>query len=230
RNPFSVLITGSELLTGYLEKNDLAKSKAKAAMIRKASKQGYALLENLLVWAKSQTGGIRFDPQKLNFRNSVADSIAEVESHAIEKSIKIINEVPGDLILEADEDLLSEVFRNLVTNAIKFTHSGGTITVTAKTDNSVVEAAVIDSGIGIPKEEQHKLFRIDANFSRAGTANEASTGLGLILCKEFIEKHKGKIWVESEENKGSAFKFTLPQTQSENNSCPERNLQLSSFI
>jgi len=218
KNPFTVLKSSSELLCRYLEKNDLAKSKAKANMISNASNRGYALLEDLLVWAKSQTGSIKFNPQTLNFKNKVADNIAEVEDHASGKNITIINEIPVDLILEADEHLLSVVFRNLISNAIKFTHSGGTITITAKTGHNIVEVAVIDTGIGIPKEHQYKLFRLDANFSREGTANETSTSLGLILCKEFIEKHKGKIWVESEENKGSEFRFTLPYIQIENKS------------
>jgi len=217
KNPFAVLKSSSELLYRYLEKNDLPKSKAKAAMISNASNRGYALLENLLAWSKSQTGGIKFEPQKLNFKGSVANCINEVEDRAGEKNIIIINEIPNDLILEVDENLLSVVFRNLITNAIKFTHSGGTITINAKTDNDVVEVAVIDTGIGIPKEQQYKLFRLDTNFSRVGTANEASTSLGLVLCKEFIEKHKGKIWVESEEDKGSEFRFTLPYIQTENN-------------
>jgi PAS domain S-box-containing protein len=210
KNPFTVLKTGSELLSIYLEKNDLENSKAKATMIANTIRHGYTLLENLLAWAKSQTDGIKFEPKKINFRNSVSKNIMEVEDHAIEKNIVIKNEIPEEMVLTADINLLSVVFRNLITNAIKFTHNGGSITITAKAENDCVEVAVIDTGIGIPKEHQYKLFRLDANFSRTGTANEASTSLGLILCKEFIERHKGKIWVESEENKGSEFRFTLP--------------------
>ncbi|OFY85630.1 MAG: hypothetical protein A3F72_10715 [Bacteroidetes bacterium RIFCSPLOWO2_12_FULL_35_15] len=213
KNPFTVLKGASELLSIYLEKNDLPKSKAKAEMISNASIHGYALLENLLVWAKSQTGGILFEPQKINLKNRVGESIKEVEDNARVKNIIIINEIPGNLILEVDENLLSVVFRNLITNAIKFTHHGGKIKITATTEKHLVEIAVIDTGIGIPKEHQYKLFRLDTNFSRTGTANEKSTSLGLLLCKEFIEKHKGEIWVESEENKGSEFRFTLPYIQ-----------------
>ncbi|HEX7413328.1 MAG TPA: PocR ligand-binding domain-containing protein [Bacteroidia bacterium] len=216
KNPFAVIKSSSELLSIYLEKNDLAKSKAKAAMIVSASNNGYALLENLLVWAKSQTGGIKFEPRELNLKNKVADCITQVADRAIEKNIIITNKIPDDLVLEVDENLLSVVFRNLITNAIKFTHNGGAITIIAKTGNNIVEVAVIDTGIGIPKEHQYKLFRLDTNFSRVGTANEESTSLGLILCKEFVEKHKGKIWVESDAGKGSEFRFTLPCIQKEN--------------
>lgn len=210
KNPFAILMSSAELLTRHLEKNDLLKSKAKAAMISKASSNGYALLDNLLVWAKSQTGGIAFTPKELNFKNSVSQSIKLIDELAKEKNIIIANEIPEHLIFEVDENILAVVFRNLITNAIKFSNNGGTITITAKPDNNCVEVAVIDTGIGIPKEQQYKLFRIDANFSRPGTANEPSTSLGLILCKEFIEKHNGTIWVESEVGKGSKFMFTLP--------------------
>ena len=210
KNPFTVLKTGSELLAVYLEKNDIEKSKAKAAMIANASRQGYTLLENLLSWAKSQTGEIKFEPRKINFNNSISNNISEVEDHAIAKNISITNKIPEDLIITADENLLSSVIRNLITNAIKFTHTGGKITITAKIIGDVVEVAVIDNGIGIAKEHQDKLFRIDTNYSRSGTANESSTSLGLILCKEFVEKHNGRIWVESEVDKGSVFKFTVP--------------------
>jgi two-component system sensor histidine kinase/response regulator len=216
KNPFVVLKSSSELLFKYLEKGDLPKSKAKAKMISNASNQGYTMLENLLLWAKSQTLGIAFEPSKLNLKYKVANNIREVEDHANEKNIIIINEIPDDLILDADENLLSVVVRNLITNAIKFTYNGGTITIKAKIENDSVEIAVIDTGIGIPKEHQHKLFRLDTNFSREGTANEASSSLGLILCKEFIERHKGKIWFESGSNKGSEFRFTLPNIQAKN--------------
>ncbi len=210
KNPFAVLKSSSELLSRYLEKNDLEKSKAKAEMISNASNRGYVLLENLLIWAQSQTGAIKFSPRTIILNHTVSESISDVQDQAKGKSILIKNEIPDDLIIDADENLLAIVFRNLLTNAIKFTHKGGTITVTSKTDDGKVEVAVIDTGIGIPKSHQYKLFRLDDNFSRPGTDNEASTSLGLILCKEFIEKHKGRIWVESEENRGSEFRFVLP--------------------
>jgi PAS domain S-box-containing protein len=213
KNPFAVMKTSSSLLYTYLENNNLSKSKAKAAMILNAANKGYALLENLLFWAKSQSNGIRFEPKELNLRKGVDESIRELDDHANGKNILLTNEIPDDLIFEADEHLLSVVFRNLITNAIKFTNGGGTIRIGAKIKGSVVEVAVIDSGIGIPKEHQFKLFRVDADFSRGGTANEVSTSLGLILCKEFIEKHEGKIWVVSEENEGCEFRFTLPYRQ-----------------
>lgn len=213
KNPFTILKTSSSLLSRHLENNDIPKSKAKAKMILNATKNGYDLLENLLTWANSQTIGIRFEPQPLNFKDIFNTCAKEVEVLAREKNITITSTIPDDFIFEADEHLLSVVIRNLLTNAIKFTHRDGSITVSTKTEDNNIEVAIIDTGIGIPKEHQDKLFRLDVNFSRPGTESESSTSLGLILCKEFIERHKGKIWVESDENMGSEFKFTIPKKQ-----------------
>jgi signal transduction histidine kinase len=210
KNPFAVLLSASNLLMTYLEKNDLPKVESKANMIHNASKQGYSLLENLLEWARSQTGIIQCMPAVMNLKNSVSESMKLVEGQAKNKNITLTNEVPDDFYLVADEDLLSVVFRNLLSNAIKFTHAEGSVTVKVRTDGDRYEISVVDTGIGIPKEHQNKLFRIDTNYQRKGTEEEDSTSLGLILCKEFIEKHGGKIWVESEENKGSEFKFIIP--------------------
>ena len=196
----------------------MTKVESDVNMIYNASKRGYALLGNLLEWARSQTGNINFSPAHLHLKSTVSEFIDIVEDQAKNKNITITNDVPDDFHIIADKNLLSIVFRNLLTNAIKFTHYTGSITIKAHTNGNMAEVSVIDTGIGIPKEHQNKLFRIDTNFSREGTSNEASTGLGLILCKEFIEKHNGKIWVESETNKGSVFSFTLPYIQLENNS------------
>ena len=213
KNPFTVLKNGSYLLNKHLENNDLIKSKEKAMMISNATKNTYELLDNLLLWAKSQTGRTALDLKNINLTNSLSKNIKELENQANQKNISIINEVTDELILEADENLLSAVFRNLITNAIKFTHSGGKVTIQTKLTDNHIEIAVIDTGIGIPKEHHDKLFRLDVNYSRVGTANEASTSLGLILCKEFVEKHNGKIWFKSEIEKGSTFKVKLPVKQ-----------------
>ena len=210
KNPFGVLLLASELLLKHLDKKDLTKVKSDVNIIYNASKRGYALLGNLLEWARSQTGNINFSPLYLHLKSTVSEFIEIVEYQAKNKNITITNNVPDDFHILADKNLLSIVFSNLLTNAIKFTYNNGSITIKAHTKGNMAEVSVIDTGIGIPKEDQDKLFRLDASFSRAGTSNEASTGLGLILCKEFIEKHNGKIWVESEVDKGSSFRFTLP--------------------
>lgn len=213
KNPFTVLKNGSYLLAKHLENNDLIKSKEKAIMISNATKNTYELLDNLLLWAKSQTASMELDIKNLNLNSRLIKNIKEVENLAIQKNISIINQVNEDFTLEADENLLSAVFRNLITNAIKFTNSGGTVTIKAELSDNHIEIAVIDTGIGIPLEHQYKLFRLDVNYSRVGTEKEVSTGLGLILCKEFVEKHNGKIWFESEVEKGSIFKVKLPVKQ-----------------
>ncbi len=213
KNPFTVLKNGTYLLSKHLENNDLQKSKEKAQMISNATKNTYELLDNLLLWAKSQTGRTALDLKNISLTNSLSKNIKELENQASQKNISIINEVTDELILEADENLLSAVFRNLITNAIKFTHSGGKVTIQTKLTDNHIEIAVVDTGIGIPKEHHDKLFRLDVNYSRVGTANEASTSLGLILCKEFVEKHNGKIWFKSEVEKGSTFKVKLPVKQ-----------------
>ena len=213
KNPFTVLKNGSYLLAKHLENNDLIKSKEKAMMISNATKNTYELLDNLLLWAKSQTASMELDIKNLNLKSRLIKNIKEVENLAIQKNISIINQVNEDFTLEADENLLSAVFRNLITNAIKFTNSGGTVTIKAELSDNHIEIAVIDTGIGIPLEHQYKLFRLDVNYSRVGTEKEVSTGLGLILCKEFVEKHNGKIWFESEVEKGSIFKVKLPVKQ-----------------
>jgi signal transduction histidine kinase len=213
KNPFTVLKNGSYLLAKHLENNDLIKSKEKAMMISNATKNTYELLDNLLLWAKSQTASMELDIRNLNLKSRLIKNIKEVENLASQKNISIINEVKEDFTLEADENLLSAVFRNLITNAIKFTNSGGEVTIKAELADNHIEIAVIDTGIGIPLEHQYKLFRLDVNYSRVGTEKEVSTGLGLILCKEFVEKHNGKIWFESEVEKGSIFKVKLPLKQ-----------------
>jgi len=133
---------------------------------------------------------------------------------AINKSIKLTTQIPSTIFVVADKDMLSTIIRNLISNAIKFTPKGGEIEIKTNfitSDNQkFVEIIIKDSGVGISKEIQTKLFDISENISTKGTDNEAGTGLGLILCKEFVEKHGGAIWVESEEGKGSEFKFTLP--------------------
>ena len=127
------------------------------------------------------------------------------------KSIRLINQIPENISVDVDKDMMNTVLRNLITNAIKFTHKNGTVIIsvdeTKKQD--FIEVSVTDTGVGIPKDKIDDLFRIDKNTSTPDTDNEKGTGLGLVLCKDFVEKHGGKIWVESEVDKGSKFIFTL---------------------
>ena len=211
KNPFSVLLSSCELLFMYLEKKDLEKAKSKAEMIYSSSKQGHTLLQNLLEWSQSQIGCIKFEPASIPFKQFIEESLCVVEGQAKSKNIEIEINIDTESEVYADCNIMQVVIRNLVTNAIKFTAPNGRISIYSKSKEEYTEISVKDNGIGINEETIKKLFRIDTKISSKGTNDESGTGLGLILCKEFIEKHGGHIWVESELGKGSTFKFTLPK-------------------
>ncbi|MCX6149562.1 MAG: PAS domain S-box protein [Ignavibacteriales bacterium] len=172
----------------------------------------YKLLENLLDWATIQRGKMDFNLQKHNLSKLVSQSISTIMDRAKQKGISIINLVEDSIKVSADEKMINSVFRNLLSNAVKFTRKDGTITVNAKSiDNGMIEISVSDTGVGISKDVVVKLFKVGEKIGSKGTEGELSTGLGLLLCKEFIEMHNGKIWVESKEEIGSTFYFTLPK-------------------
>jgi signal transduction histidine kinase len=158
-----------------------------------------------------QRGLTTFNPLQFLLMPKISEALVLVLDGADKKKIEIIYNVPATLEVFADANMLLVIIRNLVTNAVKFTPTGGRITISAKTfSDTSVELSVKDTGIGMNSYMVDNLFRLDINTSRKGTEGEYSTGLGLILSKDFIEKHKGKLWVESEEGKGSDFRFTLP--------------------
>ncbi len=182
-----------------------------AAGMRDSAANIFRLLENLLQWAVMQQGLMPFNPQTVRLRPIVEESVAMVLDPAKNKEIKIAAHIPDGMEVCAESNMLQTVIRNLVSNAVKFTPKGGEITLSAKAaDNKNVEIAVKDSGIGMNRAIADNLFRLDVRTNRKGTASEPGTGLGLLLCKEFVEKHGGRIWVESKEEKGSAFYFTIP--------------------
>jgi signal transduction histidine kinase len=210
RNPFHTVSGFAEILINDYKKLSPEKIERFLSLIYTSSLSGHNLLENLLQWSRSQTGRISYSPAKLNLTAIAEETISLLEGNARSKNITLQSLIDQNITVLADENMLKTIFRNLVSNAIKFTPENGTVTIKAASSNLQVEVTVADTGVGIPKENLSLLFRIDATVTTKGTANEAGTGLGLILCKEFIEKHHGKIWVESEEGKGSQFKFTLP--------------------
>ena len=181
------------------------------------SRNIFNLLENLLEWSRMQRGQTAFKPQILGLADVVVDCVKLVAESARKKNVGIQVDIPNGAKVFADNNMLQCIIRNLVSNAIKFTMRGGSITLTTKqAENGLIEIAVKDTGIGIRPEMVENLFRHDINSSRKGTENEPSTGLGLLLCKEFVEKHGGKIWVESDvEGKsgetGTTFYFTMPE-------------------
>jgi len=215
KGPLSSILSFSNKINENFDKYDVIKLKEYFRVINKGINNIYRLLENLLLWSLAQKDNIDFIPTKINLNLSSNETCELLSQSAENKSIKIINEIPGDIYVYADKEMLSTVFRNLISNAIKYTPRKGVIKIKAHyiihiNNQEFVEISVEDTGIGISKEIQSKLFDISESTSTIGTDDETGTGLGLVLCKEFIRKHKGKIWVESEVEKGSDFKFTIP--------------------
>jgi len=209
KNPFITILGFTDLLlTDYSELNDEEK-KYYIEEMKKSAEVSHNLLQNLLLWSRAQTGRIEFNPQKLELLQIVDKNILLLKATAEKKQIKLLRKIPPELYINANEEMLNTVLRNLLTNAIKFSNNGGAASVNAIAKDNFLEVSVVDSGIGMDQHTIENLFRLDATHSTNGTDNEAGTGLGLILCKEFVEKHGGKIWVESEPGKGSSFKFTL---------------------
>lgn len=179
-------------------------------IINKSANQLHNLLDNLLQWSRAQSGRVPYNPAPINLYDIVENNIELQKANIDKKSIVALNLTDNNIKILADPDMVTLVIRNLLSNAIKFTPEKGKIKVTTQVKHHHVEIAVEDNGVGIAKDDINKLFRIDSQFTTVGTNKETGTGLGLILCKEFITKHNGKIWVESEITKGSRFVFTLP--------------------
>jgi len=209
KNPFNSILGLSELLVNESNYNP-EKALQFAQSIHNSANNAYKLLENLLIWANSQTGKIDFKPENLTIHDLFSEAIAITGSSAINKNITITHKTDDNISIYADYNMVNTILRNLLSNAIKFTPRNGTITIKGILKENTIHVSVSDTGIGIKPENITKLFTISEKFSLAGTENEVGTGLGLILCKEFVEQHGGKIWVESEIGKGSDFQFTLP--------------------
>lgn len=210
RNPISSIMSLTELLaddTYDLSPEDMHKL---LQSIHKNTQSTYQLLENLLEWSRLQKGVVPFDNQIINLKEFVGTCDYSVVEMASNKSIGLIIDIQKGLKVNADQNMLRSILRNLVTNAIKFTPEGGSVMIKAsKFDQQTVLLSIKDTGLGMKKELIDQLFRIDTQVSRPGTNNEPSTGLGLIITKEFVDRHGGRIWVDSEVGNGSTFNFTL---------------------
>ena len=215
RNPFAGILGISELMENILLEDNGEKPERLielTKMIKKSSESALELISNLTDWAKSQTGGISINPTNLTMQYMFSSAFQIVNGNALKKNITIEKRFADNDTVYADNMLVNTILRNLLTNAIKFTHPNGKIIVSALNKDNFLEISVADTGVGIDPKHIHKIFRIDSKFSLLGTNKEKGTGLGLILCKEFVEKQGGTIWVESELGKGSKFTFTLPLT------------------
>jgi PAS domain S-box-containing protein len=210
RNPFNSLLGFSDLLFESINECDKASCERYALYINTIAKNTYTLLENLLVWAKSQTKQLSFQPCTLDVSVLFEEMSQTMNSVALLKDIKLEFIQNEYITIKADENLFSTIMRNLITNAIKYSNPGSSLKICAEKQAQAIKFSVIDHGLGMDEETKNKLFSLNINTSKLGTANEKGSGLGLVLCKEFVEKHGGRIWVESEPEKGSTFSFTIP--------------------
>ncbi|HPO49236.1 MAG TPA: PAS domain S-box protein [Spirochaetota bacterium] len=214
KTPFNSLIGFSELLLyDFYSFSDEDKYKF-IETIFDTAKNSFQLLTNLLDWARSQSGRINYKKEKINLKEAITNIVALIVNAANKKGIKINNEINEDIFITGDRNTVETVIRNLISNAIKYSYNNGEIFIKSslvlEQRNKYFEVAIKDKGVGIEPERLEKIFDIENNISTRGTNDEGGTGLGLILCKEFIEKNGGKIRVESKKSEGSSFYITLP--------------------
>ena len=216
RSPFTSFLGLTEIMTDETAELTSEEMREFALEIQKSANGLYNLLENLLEWSRMQGGSAKFNPEKLNLGEIVDYSLGLLKAAARRKEIAVSNSVPDNMHVLADSKMLRSMIGNLMSNAIKFTKRGGNVSISvSKHERGWIKVEVNDSGIGMRKETVCSLFRIDKKVTSQGTEGEPSSGLGLILCKEFAENHGGKIWVESEYGKGSTFYFSLPLAESD---------------
>jgi len=211
KGPFSSLYSMSELLSGNYDTMEDPDKRTGLNKMHNLAGLIYRLLENLLTWSKTQREGMVFAPVKFNLSKVVEVNVNLHRTTASEKKVMLNNKVEEDLFAFGDPEMINTVMRNLVSNAVKFTPEGKGVEVEVKEQQQWYEVLVADHGVGIAAENMQKLFRIDVKYKTTGTAGETGTGLGLVLCREFVEKNGGKIWCESQENCGTTFHFTIPR-------------------
>lgn len=212
RTPFSSILGFTDLV---LNDDELTNSEIRdyVKYIQESSQNMLTLVNSLLDWTRLQTGRIEFKPLKTEFSKVVNKAIVSMNGFAMQKGIELLSEIPDDSYVFIDGNLILQAINNLISNALKFTHQGGKITIssTQSSQPRFLEVCVSDTGVGIPEEKKSQIFEVDSKFTTEGTGGEKGTGLGLSLVREIIEKHGGKIWVESELNSGSSFKFLIPK-------------------
>jgi signal transduction histidine kinase len=210
RNPLNALLGFSELISGNSRDYTSEEIQRYSKIINEAAKNIHLLVENLLEWSRSQSGNIDYQPEKTDLRPMVLEIFKVFEIHADKKEVKLVSEIPEDISVTADRNLLSTILRNLISNAVKFTPNGGQVRIFCEKNDSEITISVEDTGIGMSEKQLDNLFRLNDNVTMPGTSEEKGTGLGLLLCKEFVDMHKGRIWASSKPKKGSTFSFTLP--------------------
>lgn len=213
KSPFNSIIGLSDIIKNEAGELEISALSQYSSIINSTAINTYRLLENLLDWARIQQSQMPFQPVSLVLKTITNEVIALMIEKANSKMIAVINFIPDQIIITADKNMLETILRNLLSNALKFTNQNGKIELKAIERESEIEISISDTGIGINTEDLDKIFKTGSNFTKKGTQNEKGTGLGLLLCKEFVEIHKGRIWVESIEGRGSTFAFTLAKNQ-----------------
>lgn len=210
RSPFTALVGMAQYLATGIDQLDAETAKEFLDGMHKSSKNAFNLLENLLEWSRIQTGRLPMNPQEVNVRGILEDNLSLLQVNIENKEITVENKLDEEEKAWADENAVNTVFRNLLSNAIKFTPQKGAISIYGRKTEEMLVVTVQDTGTGMDKETLENLFRIDHRNTSKGTDSEKGSGLGLILCKEFVERNNGTLTVESEPGKGSIFSFTLP--------------------
>lgn len=210
RAPFNTLLGVTEMITGNMDDISMDEIEEISKVIHSSTNNLFKLIENLLNWSRLQMGTFHVIPEKLSIKETVLEVLEIVKFAAKEKNITIINEII-DYTIFVDEECSKTVLRNLLNNAIKFTYRSGTILLTSEELETHIKIAIEDNGVGIDDKIIANLFSITSKTSTVGTENEKGTGLGLILCKDLIEKNNGQLWAESKYGKGSKFSFTIPK-------------------
>jgi PAS domain S-box-containing protein len=213
RNPFHSILGFCELLIKNYNGFDDMKKQEFIGLIFESSQYAYNLLENLLQWSRTQTDSIKYNPSNQSLSQIINDTMHVLNASIQKKDLIFNSEIQMGIFVYVDKNMIETVIRNLVNNAIKFTPAGGKITISVKDKDNFLAISVSDTGVGIKPEDLSRLFQFEDFHTTAGTAGELGTGLGLIICHEFIKKHGGEILVTSESGKGSIFTFTLPKSE-----------------
>lgn len=210
RTPLSTIIGFSELLPDLLKDGNIEQAESFTSIIHQSTLQMSELLNNLLVWARNQSGRIDYTPEELIINELIEETIKLENESAFQKSIDISYSSSEIISLKGDKNMLSTVMRNLISNGIKFTPENGSIEINTKLQDQEVLVSVSDNGMGIPQNKIDTLFQIEHSKSTDGTNGEKGSGLGLLLCKDFIQNHGGRIWAKNNPGKGATFYFTVP--------------------
>jgi len=211
KNPFNAIIGFTRLLLGSYESTDPGQHKKIIGNICEASENAFKLFHNLLDWSLTQTGRIENNPVYIDLALATKEVLSIFKSSSDAKKIKLVTDIPFDLKVYADAEMFKTILRNLVSNAIKYSSEESTIEIRAEENRKECIISVKDEGVGLSNEQKDRLFNLDyVPETKNGTANESGSGLGLILCREFVEMNSGKIWVESEPGTGSVFYISLP--------------------